>query len=40
MGVLQKIFGTYSERELKRIYPIQKKVLDLEEKFRERGDAE
>ena len=40
MGVLQKIFGTYSERELKRIYPIQKKVLDLEEKFRGMSDAE
>ncbi len=40
MGVLQKIFGTYSERELKRIYPIQKKVLDLEEKFRGMSDTE
>lgn len=40
MGVFQKIFGTYSERELKRVYPIQKKVLDLEEKYRAMSDAE
>jgi len=37
---MQKIFGTYSERELKRIYPIQKKVLDLEEKYRAMSDEE
>ncbi len=40
MGIMQKIFGTYSERELKRIYPIQKKVLDLEEKYRAMSDEE
>lgn len=40
MGVFQKIFGTYSERELKRVYPTQKKVLDLEEKYRGMSDAE
>ncbi len=40
MGIMQKIFGTYSERELKRIYPIQKKVLELEEKYRAMSDEE
>lgn len=40
MGLIQKIFGTYSERELKRIYPIQKKVLELEEKYRAMTDKE
>ncbi len=40
MGLIQKIFGTYSERELKRVYPIQKKVLELEEKYRAMTDQE
>lgn len=40
MGVIQKLFGTYSERELKRVYPIQKKVLELEEKYRAMSDAD
>ena len=40
MGVLQKLFGNYSERELKRVYPIQKKVLELEEEYRKKTDAE
>ena len=33
MGLLNKIFGTYSERELKKIYPIRDKVLALEEQL-------
>lgn len=40
MGLIQKVFGTYSERELKRVYPIQKKVLELEEKCRAMTDNE
>lgn len=40
MGFFQKIFGTYSERELKRVYPIQQKVLDLEQKYRDMSDQE
>ncbi len=40
MGLIQKIFGTYSERELKRVYPIQKMVLELEEKYRAMTDKE
>ncbi len=33
MGLLQKIFGSYSDREIKRIMPLQQQVLDLEEKY-------
>ena len=29
MSVIEKIFGTHSERELKRIEPIVKKIEDL-----------
>mgnify|MGYP001091754997 FL=1 len=31
MGLIEKIFGSYSKRELKRIKPILQSVLDLEE---------
>ena len=40
MGLMDKIFGTYSERELKRIYPIRDKVLALEEDFSKLSDEE
>ncbi len=40
MGLLDKIFGNYSEKELKRINPIVKKVLDLEEHYRQMGEEE
>ena len=40
MGLLDKIFGTYSERELKRIEPIKNKVLDLEEKYKAYSDSD
>ena len=33
MGLFEKIFGTYSERELKKIYPIADEVLALEEEY-------
>lgn len=33
MGFLEKIFGSYSEKELKRIQPLVDKVLALEEQF-------
>lgn len=33
MAFLEKIFGSYSKRELKRIEPIKQKVLDLEPKY-------
>ena len=34
MGLIQKIFGTYNERELKSIYPIADKIEALEEEYR------
>jgi len=40
MGLLDKIFGTYSERELKKIYPIRDKVLALDESYQKLSDAE
>ncbi len=33
MGLLDKIFGSYSDKELKRISPIADQVLALEEKY-------
>ncbi|MEG1778563.1 MAG: preprotein translocase subunit SecA, partial [Oscillospiraceae bacterium] len=40
MSFLDKLFGTYSSRELKNIYPIQKEVLALEDKYTAMTDAE
>jgi preprotein translocase subunit SecA len=40
MGLMDKIFGTYSERELKRIYPIRDKVLALDEQYSKMSDQE
>ncbi|MBQ8599175.1 MAG: preprotein translocase subunit SecA [Oscillospiraceae bacterium] len=40
MGLLDKIFGTYSQRELKKIYPIRDKVLALDEEYQKLSDAE
>ena len=40
MGLLTAIFGTYSERELKRIKPICDKVLSLEETYSKMSDNE
>ncbi|MBQ1903133.1 MAG: preprotein translocase subunit SecA, partial [Ruminococcus sp.] len=34
MGLVDKLFGNYSKKELKKIEPIKQKVLDLEEKYR------
>ena len=33
MGLLKKIFGDYSSREIKRITPIKDKVLALDEEY-------
>ena len=33
MSLLEKIFGSYSKKELARIEPIKQKVLDLEPKY-------
>ena len=40
MGFLEKIFGSHSEKELKRIQPLVDKVLALEEQFRGMSDGE
>ncbi len=40
MSLFKKIFGDYSSREVKRIIPIQKKVLALEEEYKALTDAE
>ena len=40
MGIIKSIFGTYSQRELKRIEPIKQAVLDLEPKYKEMTDKE
>ncbi len=40
MGLIQKIFGNYSEKEIKRILPLQRQVLDLEEKYSSFSDDE
>jgi len=40
MGILQKIFGSYSEREIKRIRPVCDQVLALEEKYAPMSDSE
>ena len=40
MGILNKVFGTYSSREIKRVLPLQQKVLELEETYRAMSDDE
>ena len=40
MGLITKIFGTYSERELKRIYPIVDKIEALEPEYQALSDTE
>jgi len=40
MGLFQKIFGTYSSREIKRIMPIVNKVLELEDEYKKLSDSE
>ena len=40
MGLITKIFGTYSERELKRIYPIVDKIETLEPEYQALSDTE
>ena len=40
MGFLEKIFGNYSQKELKRIDPLVQKVLSLEETYRAMSEEE
>lgn len=40
MGLMDKIFGNYSKKELAKIEPIKKSVLDLEEKYKQMQEDE
>ncbi|HNW04352.1 MAG TPA: preprotein translocase subunit SecA [Oscillospiraceae bacterium] len=39
MSLLEKIFGNYSQKELKRIDPVVKKILDLEEEYKAMSES-
>ena len=40
MGLFDKLFGTYSEREVKRVQPIVDKINSLEEEISKLSDKE
>ena len=40
MGLLNTLFGNYSQKEIKRILPLQKRVLELEEEYRSLSNEE
>ena len=40
MGLIKALFGNYSEKEIKRIKPIQAKVLELDEEYQKLTDDE
>ncbi|MCT8975828.1 preprotein translocase subunit SecA [Clostridium sp. CX1] len=40
MGIFQKIFGTYSDRELKRVFPIVEKIDSYDTKMQQLSDEE
>ena len=40
MGIISKIFGTYSEREVKRVMPLVNKINELESEIEKLTDAE
>ena len=40
MGILNKIFGSYSDREIKRVQPICDQVLALEDTYAAMSDSE
>ncbi|MBQ0084386.1 MAG: preprotein translocase subunit SecA [Clostridiales bacterium] len=40
MSFIEKLFGNYSEKELKKIYPLQQKTLALGEEFSKLNDTE
>ncbi len=40
MGLLKKIFGDYSQKEVKRIRPLCNKVLDVEKLYAKLTDEE
>lgn len=40
MGLITKIFGSYSDKEVKRIKPLMQRVLDLESKYKAMSESE
>lgn len=40
MSLVEKLFGSFSDRELKKITPLTKQVLALEDKYQAMADAE
>ncbi len=40
MGIFKKIFGDYSEKEVKRVMPLVEKINSLEEEISKLTDAE
>ena len=40
MGIFQKIFGTYSQREIKKIIPLVDKIESYEEEYKKYSDEE
>ncbi len=40
MSLAEKLFGSFSDRELKKINPLTKQVLALEGKYQAMSDAE
>ena len=40
MGLIEKIFGNYSQKEIRRIDPLVKKVLALEDTYRNMSEEE
>ena len=40
MGLIQKIFGDYSSRELKSIYPIADKIEAMADEYKAMSDAQ
>ncbi len=40
MGLLDTLFGNYSQKEIKRIMPLQQKVLNLEEEYKSLSDEQ
>ncbi len=40
MGFLDKVFGTYSEREVKRLLTVVKEIEDLDESMQKLSDEE
>ena len=40
MGIFDKLFGSYTERELKKIYPLADKIAAMEDEYASKTDAE